>query len=85
MALFVGTWLTSFNEGHQLWVGPWDAALAIKIVMNLLTPFVVANLGLVSRQGELAVVTAERNALDASRLPQQAIEACAASNTPMKD
>lgn len=59
VALLVGIWLTAFNEGQQLLVGPWDAPLAIKIAMNVLTPFVVANLGLLSRQGAPEVDTAE--------------------------
>lgn len=52
VALLVGTWLTVFNLGAQLLTGPWDVPLAIKIVLNVLTPLVVANLGLLSRQGE---------------------------------
>ncbi|KZC35044.1 MULTISPECIES: hypothetical protein [Rhodanobacter] len=50
VALLVGVWLSVFNLGGQLLAGPWNAQLAIKIAMNLLTPFAVANLGLISRQ-----------------------------------
>lgn len=50
VALLVGIWLSAFNVGGQLLAGPWDLPLAIKIAMNVLTPFTVANLGLISRQ-----------------------------------
>lgn len=50
VALLVGAWLTAFNEGDVLIAGVWNQQLAIKIVLNLLTPFVVANLGLLSHQ-----------------------------------
>ncbi|GEM_PF-1520062 len=59
IALLVGIWLTAFNENAQLLHGPWNASLAIKITMNVFTPFVVANLGLVSRQGEPEADAAE--------------------------
>lgn len=51
VALVVGVWLSVFNVGGQLLTGPWNLPLAIKIALNVLTPFVVANLGLMSRQG----------------------------------
>lgn len=50
VALVVGVWLCLFNVGEQILAGPWNLRLAIKIVMNVLTPFVVANAGLMSRQ-----------------------------------
>ena len=50
IALAVGTWLSLFNVGEQLLLGPWTLPLAIKIGLNVLTPFVVANCGLLSRQ-----------------------------------
>lgn len=50
VALLVGVWLSAFNLGDQLLAGPWNAQLAIRVAMNLLTPFTVANLGLISRQ-----------------------------------
>ncbi|MDE2149330.1 MAG: hypothetical protein KGJ55_05740 [Gammaproteobacteria bacterium] len=50
VALVVGAWLTAFNEGDVLISGIWNQHLAIKIALNLLTPFVVANLGLLSHQ-----------------------------------
>ena len=50
VALLVGIWLSVFNVGGQLLAGPRDLQLAIKIAMNVLTPFAVANLGLISRQ-----------------------------------
>jgi hypothetical protein len=49
IALLVGTWLTAFNQGDVLMAGGWNATLALKLVLNYLTPFVVANLGLLSR------------------------------------
>jgi hypothetical protein len=52
VALIVGIWLTLFNLGGQLLAGPWNLSLAVKILMNVLTPFVVANLGLLSRKGD---------------------------------
>jgi len=36
--------------GEALLAGQWTLRLAIKIALNVLTPFVVANLGLLSRQ-----------------------------------
>lgn len=50
VALLVGVWLSVFNLGGELLAGPWNMPLAIKVAMNLLTPFAVANLGLISRQ-----------------------------------
>lgn len=50
VALVVVGWLSLFNEGGQLLTGPWTPALALKIALNILTPFAVANLGLLSRQ-----------------------------------
>ncbi|MEO8460669.1 MAG: hypothetical protein ABI451_09080 [Dokdonella sp.] len=55
VALLVGLWLTLFNQGTQLLVWPWSAPLVFKIAMNVITPFVVANLGLMSRQAESKV------------------------------
>ncbi len=51
VALVVGVLLSLVNLGGQLLTGPWNLPLAIKIALNVLTPFVVANLGLMSRQG----------------------------------
>ena len=54
IALVVGTWLTLFNQGDVIWAGQLSSWIWIKVGLNYLTPFVVANLGLVSRQrGEL--------------------------------
>ena len=50
VALVVGIWLSLFNVGGQMLTGPWNLALAIKIAMNVFTPFIVANAGLMSRQ-----------------------------------
>jgi len=42
IAVVVGTWLSLINQGHGIASGhpPW-----VKIVLNYLTPFVVASLG----------------------------------------
>jgi hypothetical protein len=48
----VGTWLTLVNEGDILAGGQLNGALVAKIVLNYLTPFVVSNLGLLSRTSE---------------------------------
>lgn len=49
IALLVGSWLSAFNHGDALLAGAWSAKLALKLFLNYLTPFVVANLGLLSR------------------------------------
>ncbi|MEQ1440061.1 hypothetical protein AAG565_11925 [Fontimonas sp. SYSU GA230001] len=49
IALIVGSWLTAFNQGDALLAGAWSGRLALKVFLNYLTPFVVANLGLLSR------------------------------------
>lgn len=50
IAVIVGTWLTAFNQVDVLWYGEIDRWLAVKVFLNYLTPFVVANWGLISRQ-----------------------------------
>ena len=52
IALVVGTWLTLFNQGDVIWTGQLDGWVWIKIVLNYLTPFLVANLGLLSKRRE---------------------------------
>ncbi len=52
LALVVGTWLTLFNQGGAIWTGELGAGLWIKLTLNYLTPFVVANLGLLSKTSE---------------------------------
>lgn len=49
ITVIVGSWLTAFNHGDALASGSWDATLGLKILLNYVTPFVVANLGLLSR------------------------------------
>lgn len=49
IAVAVGTWLTLVNEGDVLIGGHWSATLLTKSALNYLTPFVVSNLGLLSR------------------------------------
>jgi hypothetical protein len=48
IAAAVGTWLTVFNQGDTLIAGGASTLVLGKIVLNYLTPFVVANLGLLS-------------------------------------
>lgn len=52
VAAVVGTWLTAFNQGDAIVAGAWSQALLLKIALNYLTPFIVANLGLLSRTPE---------------------------------
>ena len=52
IALLVGTWLTVFNQGDMLWAGQLSLGFWIKVTLNYLTPFVVANLGLLSSEKE---------------------------------
>lgn len=52
IAALVGTWLTAFNQGDALIAGAWSAVLGLKIVLNFLTPFIVANLGVLSHRPE---------------------------------
>ena len=52
VTLVVGTWLTLFNQGDVLVSQSVNATLTAKIALNYLTPFVVANLGLLSHQTE---------------------------------
>ncbi|MGJ8668949.1 MAG: hypothetical protein ACSHXK_05600 [Oceanococcus sp.] len=49
IALLVGSWLTAINVGDQIILAQWSGGLLLKIAMNYLTPFVVANMGLLSR------------------------------------
>ncbi|TJY55958.1 hypothetical protein E4T66_20390 [Sinimarinibacterium sp. CAU 1509] len=48
ISLVVGTWLTAFNQGDALLSSGLSSMLGLKIFLNYLTPFVVANLGLLS-------------------------------------
>lgn len=52
ITLVVGTWLTLFNHGDVLVSLTIDGWLLLKVFLNYLTPFVVANLGLLSRQDD---------------------------------
>lgn len=49
ITLLVGTWLTLFNHYGLLLTGVVDAELVLKVFLNYLTPFAVANAGLLSR------------------------------------
>ncbi len=53
LSLIVGTWLTGFNQGDVILNGDPGVELWTKIVLNYLTPFVVANLGLLSGETKI--------------------------------
>lgn len=50
ITVLVGTWLTLFNQGGVLLLGNVDLWFLVKVFLNYLTPFVVANAGLLSRE-----------------------------------
>lgn len=50
ITIVVGSWLTLFNQGDTIAAVGVDVLLAAKVGLNYLTPFVVANLGLLSRK-----------------------------------
>jgi hypothetical protein len=50
IALCVGTWLTFINQVDVLATEGLSNGLFLKILLNYLTPFVVANLGVISRK-----------------------------------
>jgi hypothetical protein len=52
IAVVVGTWLTFFNHVDLLFAGSLDPVLFLKVALNYATPFAVANMGLLSRQGD---------------------------------
>lgn len=49
-AFVVGSWLTLINQADVLMAGSINGLFIGKILTNYLTPFVVANIGLLSRQ-----------------------------------
>lgn len=49
IAVVIGTWLTLFNHGTVLVAGQLRGEFVIKVILNTLTLFVVANWGLLSR------------------------------------
>lgn len=49
-ALIVGSWLTAFNQWDVIASGSITLGLSAKVALNFLTPFVVANIGLLSRR-----------------------------------
>lgn len=55
IAALVGVWLTAINEGDQVIHGHFGG-IGLKVVMNFVTPFVVANLGLLARTDRTSVV-----------------------------
>lgn len=58
----MGTWLTLFNHGGKIWSGETSPGLWVKLALNYLTPFVVANLGLLSKSSKSSESTEERSA-----------------------
>ncbi len=50
IALIVGSWLTLLNQGEVLASGHLSSVLVLKVFLNYLTPFVVANFGLISAE-----------------------------------
>lgn len=51
VSIVVGTWLTLFNQGAVLLSDPMSVSLASVVLLNYLTPFIVANAGLLSNTG----------------------------------
>lgn len=49
IALLVGTWITFVNQADAIIDHGITAGVLFKLAMNYLTPFVVSNLGLLSR------------------------------------
>ncbi|HVC36850.1 MAG TPA: nitrate/nitrite transporter NrtS [Gammaproteobacteria bacterium] len=49
ITLVIGTWLVLFNLGDILLQGDFSLKIWIKLILNYITPFVVANLGLLGR------------------------------------
>lgn len=49
IGVVVGTWLTFMNHGDALLYGSPSWELTTRVALNYLTPFVVSNLGLLSR------------------------------------
>lgn len=45
IGLIVGTILVAINQGDVILAGPWSAALAWKVPLTYLVPFVVATCG----------------------------------------
>ena len=52
IAVLVGIVLTGINEGDLLVEGHFPAALAIKLPLNFVVPFVVSNLGLLASRAD---------------------------------
>ena len=50
VALLVGTWLTLVNQADVIAIHGLGVAVLLKVMVNYLTPFVVANIGLIARK-----------------------------------
>jgi hypothetical protein len=61
IAVVVGSWLTLFNQGEVLWAGEVGFAVLLKVFLNYLTPFAVANLGLLSSERKDETITPGRS------------------------
>ncbi len=48
ISFLVGSWLVYFNFGGNLLRSPLSVTIDIKIFLNYMTPWIVANLGLLS-------------------------------------
>lgn len=49
IALVVGTWLTLFNHGDILLTEGIETTMMVRVALNYMMPFIVANMGLLSR------------------------------------
>ena len=47
--IIVGSWLSAFNQGENILSQQFSHGIWVKILLNYMTPFVVANIGLLSR------------------------------------
>lgn len=61
IAIVVGSWLTLFNQGEVLWAGEVGFAMLLKVFLNYLTPFAVANLGFLSAERKNETITPGRS------------------------
>ena len=52
IAAIVGSWLTLFNQGDVLLAVGASKVVLLKVALNYLTPFAVANLGLLSSESK---------------------------------
>lgn len=48
IAVAVGAWLTAINEGDEILGWNFGHLFVLKVALNFVTPFIVANLGLLA-------------------------------------